>query len=242
LRVIKKILAGCVDMLYPPRCPVCDDIILPKGEEICIKCRGTFSSVGRVFCMKCGKPIKNPGRVNCTECSNKKRNFDECRSAFVYDDAMRKSIYRFKYNKRREYARFYAKEIVSRLGGKINEYNVQAIIPVPMHKKKERDRGYNQAYLIAKEVSHLTNIPVFNNYILRNKSTKIMRNLGASERENNLKKAFKISSDVVKLNDVIVIDDIFTTGATIDAVAMCLKEYGVKKVYGICLSTGRINE
>lgn len=240
--IIKKIITNCVDMIFPPRCPICDDIIVPKGGDTCFNCTEALTPVGRVYCLKCGKPLKDSGKPYCNECTIKERKFDECRSAFVYDDAMRKSIYRFKYNKRREYAKFYAKEIVKHCGDKILEYNAQAIIPVPMYKRKERDRGYNQAFLVAKEISLLTGIPVFDKYILRNKSTKIMRNLGAAERENNLKKAFKIHGDVVKLNDVIVIDDIFTTGATLNAVATCLKAYGVKKVYGICLSTGRMDD
>lgn len=240
--IIMKTINGFVELLYPPRCPVCDDIVVPRGESVCLKCRKVLSPVGNIFCLKCGKPLKNAGQSHCSECTGKKRNFDECRSAFIYDDAMRKSIYRFKYNNRREYAKYYADEIVHLLGDKIKNYNAQAIIPVPMYIKKERKRGYNQAFLIANEVSHLTNIPVLDKYVQRNKSTKIMRHLGAKERENNLKKAFKISDDVVKLNDVIVIDDIFTTGATIDAVAMCLKEHGTGKVYGICLSTGCMNE
>lgn len=117
-----------------------------------------------------------------------------------------------------------------------------AIIPVPMYKKKENKRGYNQAYLLAKELSYHTKIPVKNNIIKREKSTKVMRSLGARERENNLKKAFKIDTCDVKLNNVIIIDDIYTTGSTMDAVAKCLRDSGVEKVYGVCLSTGYTNE
>lgn len=218
---------------------MCDRIITPKGRYVCDTCENAFSEVGRVYCLKCGKPLGWDNKTYCTDCASKTHIFDECRSAFVYDDVMRRSIYRFKYNGRQEYASYYAKKMSMILKPDFARLNADAIIPVPMHKKKEHKRGYNQAYLLAKELSHLTNIPILNNYIIRNKSTKIMRNLGAKERENNLKKAFKIKGNVVKLNDVIIIDDIYTTGATLDAIAKCLKDSGVSHVYGLCLSTGR---
>ena len=229
-------------MAYPLRCPVCDDILVPKGLKICDKCRKTLEVIDKAYCFKCGKPLFEEGKSLCQGCIEKNHSFNECRSAFVYNDAMRKSIYRFKYHGRMEYSKYYSEMIVNLLGRKIAEYNADAIVPVPMYKKKQRKRGFNQAYLLAKEISHLTNIPVLNNYVIRNKSTKIMRSLGAKERENNLKKAFKISGDVVKLTNVIIVDDIYTTGATMDAMARCLKESGIRKVYGLCLSSGRTGD
>ena len=242
LEIIKNILLKLVDIFYPPRCPVCDEIVVPKGDFVCDKCRNAFTRVGNIYCIVCGKPLKNESSVLCTRCNGKNHTFDECRAAFIYDDVMRKSIYRFKYHRRCEYSKYYGREIVSIFKDKINQYNADAIIAVPMYRKKQRQRGYNQAYLIAKEISHQTKIPILNNYIVRGRSTAVMRNLGAEERENNLKKAFKISSDVVKLTNVIIVDDIYTTGATMDAVASCLKASGVKRVYGICLCAGRTGD
>jgi len=226
------------DMIFPPRCPVCDEIILPRGGKICKSCQNSFTPVGNSYCNICGKPLKYEHIALCPQCRDVKHSFDECRAAFIYDDIMRKSIYRYKYNGRREYSAYYAQETVRLLGNKINQYNADALIPVPIHPGKERKRGFNQAYLLAKEISNLTNIPVLKNYVKRDKSTKIMRSLGAKERQNNLKKAFKIDGDVVKLTNAIIVDDIYTTGATMDAVAACLKDAGAVNVYGICLSSG----
>lgn len=228
-------------MIYPPRCPVCDGIVIPRGRKICDMCNDSLKPIGNNYCIICGKPLKHEHMDMCAQCKDVKHKFTECRSAFFYDDVMRKSIYRYKYNGRREYAAYYGQEIVRLLGGKISRYNADVLIPVPLHAGKEKKRGFNQSYLLAKEISNLTNIPVLKDYVIRNKSTKIMRSLGAKERQNNLKKAFKIRGDVVELTNAIIVDDIYTTGATMDAMADCLKESGVRNVYGLCLSSGMAN-
>ena len=110
-----------------------------------------------------------------------------------------------------------------------------------MYKKKEKKRGFNQAELLSREMSRHFNVPTRTDIVLRNKSTKIMRSLGADEREKNLKKAFKLKEDSVKLKNVVIIDDIYTTGSTADAVAKCLKAGGVERVYVVALSIGKGN-
>ena len=185
--------------------------------------------------------LNDEGAEFCENCMRMKHVFTEGRSAFIYDGAMRKSIYRFKYNNQREYAEYFGLAISELLGAKIKSYNPDALIPVPMHKAKERKRGFNQANLIARELSRHIKVPVRDDIVTRKRSTKIMRSLGEKERQNNIKKAFKLKKYSVKLNNVIVVDDIYTTGTTVDAVAACLKEAGVSNVYFIALSTGKID-
>ena len=101
-----------------------------------------------------------------------------------------------------------------------------------------RSRGYNQAQLVAAELSKLTGIPIYDNVVRRVRKTLPQKELTAQERQNNLKKAFNISADVVKLNKTILVDDIYTTGSTLDAVALELKRHGVETVYFITLCIG----
>ena len=169
----------------------------------------------------------------------KEHSYDEGRAALVYDEYVSRSIYRFKYNAKQEYAGYYANIIYNRLGDKIRSWDAKALIPVPIHKNRMKKRGYNQAYLIAKELSKLTGIPVENNLVKRKNETKVQKELGARERENNLKKAFIVNKNVVELKSVVIIDDIYTTGSTVDSIASLLKEKGVRKVYFISLSIGR---
>jgi ComF family protein len=137
-----------------------------------------------------------------------------------------------------EYAKFYANDLCEKLGSEIQRMNADALIPVPIHKNRQRERGYNQAEELATEISRLTGIPVYNNIIKRVKETIPQKELNPRERQNNLKKAFNIAQNVVKLNKTIIIDDIYTTGSTIDAVAVELRNIGVKEVYFLALCIG----
>ena len=117
--------------------------------------------------------------------------------------------------------------------------NPDALIPVPIHSSRMRSRGYNQAELVARELSRHSGIPVNTKLIQRVKRTKPLKSLSHSERQNNLKRAFKILQNDVKLNTIVIIDDIYTTGSTIDAMTGVLNDAGVKNVYYMALTIGR---
>jgi ComF family protein len=155
-----------------------------------------------------------------------------------YNGIMRESIYRFKYGGRKEYAKAYGRLMGHRFGAMLKRAGVEGIVPVPLHPKREYQRGYNQAALLAEALGRETGIRVYQDYILRTRYTQPMKTLSAPERQNNLKKAFKIGRDDVKLKVIIVIDDIYTTGSTIDAVAKVLIEAGALRVYFMTLAIG----
>lgn len=125
------------------------------------------------------------------------------------------------------------------LGNFIRACRADAFVPVPLHKSRKRKRGYNQAEVLARELSALTGIPVCTDLIGRVKKTAPMKELSAAQRQNNLKKAFKILRNDVKLKTIIIVDDIYTTGSTIDAVSRELKSVGVEKIYFVALAIGR---
>ena len=237
--MIYKIIKGVIDILYPPRCPICDDIVSLAHGSLCDRCADNIQYVQEPYCMKCGKPLDDEGAEYCDDCVSKMHYYDENRAVLVYDEYTSKSIYRFKYNSKPEYAAYYGKLIDDRLHNKIKSWNAQALVPVPIHKSKLKSRGYNQAALIAKALSKHVNIPVYENLLIRKIPTKVMKNLDAKQRENNLEKAFIVNKNSVKLNSVVIVDDIYTTGSTMDAVARVLKDAGVEKVYCVSLSIGR---
>ena len=113
------------------------------------------------------------------------------------------------------------------------------IIPVPMYKKKQRQRGYNQAETLAKEIGKKLSLPVDAKYLKRVRPTIPQKELGKKEREINLKNAFKTSENAVKLEKVLLIDDIYTTGVTMDEAAKALLRSGVKEVRFLVLCTGK---
>lgn len=234
---VKNVKDAFLELVFPRHCPVCDDVV-PMGEDkVCIGCRQHIKYVRDPKCRKCGKQLFDNVQVLCNDCEKRKHVFDYGYSLYDYN-SMKNSIYRFKYSGRSEYAQFYAEDIYKHFKEEIEAIKADSIIPIPIHISKQRQRGYNQAQLIAKELSKYADIPMYDNLIKRVKKTVPQKELDIRGRQNNLKKAFNIESNVVKLNKTILIDDIYTTGSTLDAVALLLKENGVKDVSFITLSTG----
>ena len=158
-------------------------------------------------------------------------------AVFQYSDELRESIYRFKYYNQRTYAKFYGRAM-ARYKRQIKDLGIQILIPVPISRKRKITRGYNQAELMAQALGRELNLPVDSGYLLREKNTLPQKELNEKERRNNLKNAFKISENVIKYKKVLLVDDIYTTGSTIDACALVLKQAGAEKVYFISLCIG----
>lgn len=225
------------DLLFPPRCALCDSVI-PGGKMICRGCAAKLRPVGRETCRKCGKSLQNTNSIYCYDCSKKVHYYDRGFAIFEYRD-VKAGLYRFKYAGRAEYARFYAACAYKFLGGVIGKLHPDAFVPVPIHKKRLNKRGYNQAEVLATELSKLFGVPVVNDLIVRAKATVPLKNLNEEGRINNLKKAFIMGSNGVKLETIVIIDDIYTTGSTIDAISRLCRQAGVKEIYFLTIAIGK---
>ncbi len=233
--IFKNILSKLLDLFFPRRCTVCDKIIAGR-EGICPKCKTTVRTLCGAVCMKCGKKL-NDENMYCYDCMRRNHDFEQNFSVFEYP-VIRESLYRFKYSGRAEYAAYYAKKAFELHGKRLEELHADAIVPVPLHKDRRRRRGYNQAAELAKELSTLIHVPVEEGLIKRVKSTKALKTLDVLQRQNNLKKAFLIIQNDVKLKTIIVVDDIYTTGATLDAIARVCKQAGVENIYSLTVAVG----
>lgn len=131
-----------------------------------------------------------------------------------------------------------AKKMAELLGDRIKIWNPDVIIPVPIHKSRLKARGYNQAELIADSLGKYMGIPVDRRLLVRDKKTVPMKELEGVQRLKNIENAFNICESIVEYNTVLVVDDIYTTGATVDACAAVLRSHGVSKVYCACLCIG----
>lgn len=231
-----KVYAGILQLLFPLRCPVCDKIVRQSGEKICLECLGRLKLLTPPWCMKCGKKLTEEGEY-CTDCRRKKHEFVRGRALYEYGSAAL-SIYRFKYGGRREYAVFFGEQAAEYLGDFIRSVHPDALVPVPLHKKREAARGFNQAELLAKAIGSCLDIPVCTGFLVREKNTAPLKYENPEERQNNLKRAFNIAQNDVKLKRVIVIDDIYTTGSTMDEVSRVLKSAGVESVWFVALTCG----
>lgn len=221
-------------MIYPSRCPMCDIALKPGTEGFCQKCFSQLSFIEKPVCEKCGRPVSD-GNVFCGDCLVTAHEFEAGRFVFSYEQ-MAGSIYRFKYMNRPAYAKTYALETVKRLSGWLDEMSPDAFIPVPLFKKRLIERGYNQSEELAKALSKLTHIPTMAHTVERIRNTQPQKLMGIEGRRINVKKAFIVKENVVKLTTVVIVDDIFTTGSTIDSLAAELKANGVKHVFFLTIS------
>lgn len=206
---------------------------------ICRNCEAKLIYITEPACKKCGKQLENEIAEYCYDCIRKKHVYDAGKAVFSYQGIIKESLYRFKYSDKRDYAYFYATETAKLYGRWLKSRNIDAIVPIPLHKKRRKKRGYNQAELYARFLGELLDIPVFTKMLIRVENTKPQKNLNDAERKNNLKKAFKYNENIVQSRCILLVDDIYTTGSTIDAAAEELKVAGVQKVYFTCVSIGR---
>lgn len=232
---LRRLGDGVLQAIYPRRCPVCDDIP-GQGGRICPECMGKLKLLTPPWCMRCGKRTEE-GEEYCRDCREKGHLFERGRALYEYESAA-ESIYRFKYGGRREYAEFFGEQIAAYLGDFIASVGPEAFVPVPLHRRRRARRGYNQARLLAEAVGRRTGIPVYGDLLVRVRDTVPQKKLNPSERQNNLKRAFNMRRNDVKLNRILVFDDIYTTGATIDEAARVLKEAGAERIYFITLACG----
>lgn len=232
-----------LDIIYPPRCPVCDSV-MESGQKVCGPCSGTMVRISGPRCMHCGKPLNGDDMEYCHDCMGQGRsNYIQGLALWLYNRQARQSLARFKYMGRREYAAYYAQEMADGLGEEVCRWNADVLIPVPIHKKRLHKRGYNQAQLLAEEFGKRIGIPVMSDYIMRVKDTRAQKELDDRDRRNNLKKAFCLKEIHKELYNpprcAIIMDDIYTTGSTVEACAGVLLQAGVEEIYYVSLCIGQ---
>mgnify|MGYP000172893683 CR=1 FL=1 len=181
--------------------------------------------------------IRRPEEGILHRLHEEKTLFSQGKAVFVYQGEIRQSMYRFKYSNKREYADFYAKEAVRIYGDWIRRKQIEAIVPFPCT-FEGKGRGYNQAAVFARTLGEKMNLPVEKRMVKRIRNTTPQKELNDVERKINLKKAFQLVPNIVKYRKILIVDDIYTTGSTIDAVAEVLLQAGVDEIYFLCISIG----
>lgn len=232
-----------MELIYPKRCAVCGDVCIPKGQLVCGTCQAKPIRIREPRCKKCSKPISSGELEYCYDCSTREFHYEKGFSLWLYDEVMKDSIVRFKYKGCKEYADFYVRELGKYLGEEIRAIGPDLLLPVPVHKDRRRQRGYNQAELLALGLGQLLNIKVKTDVLVRTIKTKPQKELSNKERAQNLEKAFAISDSYVnfisKFHKLMIIDDIYTTGSTIEACAKVLQKAGAHEIYFITLCIGQ---
>ena len=221
---------------YPNTCCFCGKVSVKK---VCATCEKLIEYVKEPVCKKCGKPIRGSEDEYCMDCIEKKKAFEQGKSVWLHTGRVRWSVYQFKYHNRRIYGEYYAEEMCRLYGNKIREWGIDAIVPVPLHWKRKLSRGYNQAEIVAKALGRKTGIPVESKMVVRTKNTKPQKKLAHRERSVNLKNAFCAKRVKKGIQNILIIDDIYTTGNTINEMAKCLYSKGIQKVFFLTISIGQ---
>lgn len=239
MNLLKKSADIGLRLLFPPRCPVCRDILVPEDGKIHAECHKKLKYVQEPICLLCGKPILEDEEEYCSDCMARRHYFDSGRAVWIYEKHIRQSIIWFKYKHCREFVDFYAETAIASVSAWVRRIHPDVMIPIPLNRKKLRDRGFNQAELLAKAIGQRMELPVDTKVLIRSHWTEPQKNLTPVQRFANLNKAFQVQLTPKKsYKTVLLIDDIYTTGSTMDACAKLLKEQGILHVYYLVLCIG----
>ncbi len=217
-----------LDQLFPRLCIGCGQ----QGELLCQSCVAGLPRITPPLCAKCGLPLAANGV--CLDCSRHGLTIDGIRSPFRFEGVVRQAIHHLKYGNLKLLAR-----PLARLLSVYHETQAlpgQVLVPVPLHPKRLRERGYNQAELLARELSQEIDLTLANLLYRRSATPPQARVASAQARQRNVAGAFGCCSRDLSATQVILIDDVCTTGATLDSCALALKEAGAASVWGLTIA------
>lgn len=236
MKELKKFFEKLWDGVFPGSiCFNCGEELVDKNLSLCEECKKKFVFTNKI-CNKCGSPIEND--TVCSICKHKSRFFEVARAPLVYEGEVKDIIWNFKYKNRTDFARYLAKFLELEFLKNIELYGkVDVIVPVPLHKNKLALRGYNQSMLLAKELSNLVHVDLDKESLVRVKNTETQTYLDFQQRQENMKDAFALTTGNLKGKNVLLVDDVFTTGATVDSSAKTLIDGGAKSVLILTVAT-----
>ena len=242
----KSLLERILDWLYPNRCGVCHRFC---DDAICQDCKNKWSLIAPPYCLWCGRPFEPRAKASplCGMCLQGRYKFDYARSVVIYEGVGRETVHAFKFNRKPRLAQPIGELMAEAMKRFLDGDNgllpspwqlPSMLLPVPLHPKTQRHRGYNQAALLAEVVGQILDIPVETKILAQTQPMKPQATLVEKERWENVKGAFEVTKpELVRGQIVVVVDDVMTTGATLNECAKALKGAGARQVY--CLTFAR---
>ncbi|MGN0299173.1 MAG: double zinc ribbon domain-containing protein [Lachnospiraceae bacterium] len=226
-------------MLFPRRCPICQEMIAKPGALICSDCISCVHFVREPRCKKCGKQLRNKMQEYCGDCKKMPKSFQAGVVLAVYGGPVKESLARVKYHNMRQDLDWFCFEAGRRYEGQIQRWKIQALVPVPIHASRRRKRGYNQAEEICRRLTKYWGIPTYPQALKRIKRTVAQKELNSQQRLKNLEEAFAFGKLPSDIEAVLLVDDIYTTGSTMEACTRALLKKGVRQVYCLSLAAGQ---
>ncbi len=243
---LRQLTDAIVDLLYPPRCAGCRRL----GEWLCERCIRAIDTIHPPICARCGRAIHpdvaaaasgDGSSYRCGLCDELGPELGAIRALAYFGGPMREAIYELKYHGVTVVAKPLGQMMAQAWPGLAPEgrERADAIVPVPLHPARERERGYNQAALLARELGRHLEHPVVENVLQRSRSTLPQVSLGTRARYANVHGAFRCRSESLRGRSVLLIDDVCTTGATLEAAAAALRRGGATAVTAYTLARAK---
>jgi ComF family protein len=226
---IDKIYNNILDIVFPKFCVGCGK----EGVWICPKCQDKIILIKKPTCPKCMRLTKN-GQF-CDRCRSKSSLTGVVVAAYYGDGPLKELIHGFKYDGLFDIKEVLGKYLTLTLTEKFKKQAV--LIPVPLHKKRLAERGYNQSHLLATEVAKSINYQVLDKKLIRKKYTNPQVTFSGANRKKNIRDAFYwIGEDEIDSKTIILVDDVYTTGATLEECAKVLRNAGAREIWGLVLA------
>lgn len=243
--VFKTALDALSSILVPAPCRVCGEALTEASAiPICSKCLSSFQRITEPMCQVCGHPFVSPAamqtpRPMCRLCRKSLYAFDRARSFAVYSDALFEAIILMKYEEVTRLGQWFADRLTELDDFGSEAWRPDVIVPVPLHPERRRERGYNQAELVASPLAHRLRVPLKPGLLVRTKSRPPQLLLSRNQRWTSVRGAYATPMgrrvDNVR---ILLVDDVLTTGATLDSCARALKKSGAASV--LALTVGRV--
>ncbi len=228
--------------IFPERCPLCGKVHETGVSGICSGCSKGMLVVTEPRCRRCGKPVDSPEQEYCLDCSGRDSVLTQGTALWIYNDSAKRAMADFIYGGCLEDGGYYGRQLAAWCGSQISSWRVDCIVPVPLHWRRRWFRGFNQAEYIARVLGEYLHTPVLNG-LKRVRPTRPQKGLNDRQRKDNLKGVFALDERhreaMRDCRSVLLVDDIYTTGATLESCGQVLIEQGLKKIYFACLCIGK---
>jgi ComF family protein len=234
------LLKAFLDILFPPLCHACKSFIPDAGAiHLCESCLAGSPAIASPHCTLCGLPFLTEGGTDhlCGGCIRNPPSFAAARAAVMFDGPVRDLIHRFKYGKKVQHCRPLGLLTARQLGEFVAASSADLIIPVPLHVKRLRERGFNQALLLTEALAKQWRLPLSRHNLRRIRWTEPQISLSALERKENVRGAFAVHDAAgVRNRRIILVDDVYTTGSTVAECSRTLRKAGAEAVFVATIS------